>query len=67
MWLIRGLDLERLLAKRILPKNRVWFSSVEDADSLGYRPCAPCSPSDRKIQGANSGLKAGVSPYVIYK
>jgi len=22
---------------------------------------------DRKIQGANSGLKAGVSPYVIYK
>jgi methylphosphotriester-DNA--protein-cysteine methyltransferase len=46
MWLIRGLDLERLLAKRILPKNRVWFSSVEDADSLGYRPCALCSPSD---------------------
>ncbi len=33
------------LAKRISPKNRVWFSSVEDAKSLGYRPCALCSPS----------------------
>lgn len=32
------------LAKRISPKNRVWFSSVEDAKSLGYRPCAICSP-----------------------
>jgi hypothetical protein len=34
------------LAERILPENRVWFSSVEDAESMGYRPCTLCSPSD---------------------
>ncbi len=33
------------LAKKISPKNRVWFSGVEVAESQGYRPCALCSPS----------------------
>ena len=31
-------------AKRILPKNQIWFSSSEDARAHGYVPCSVCSP-----------------------
>lgn len=28
--------------KRIKPENQVWFSSEEEAQSKGYKPCATC-------------------------
>ena len=31
-------------AKKILPKNEIWFSSSEDARSKGYVPCGTCHP-----------------------
>ncbi len=33
------------LAKKISPKNRVWFRGAKDAESQGYKPCSLCSPS----------------------
>jgi hypothetical protein len=31
-------------AKRILPKNEIWFSSSQDARAHGYVPCKVCNP-----------------------
>lgn len=31
-------------AQRIYPENIIWFSSVADAVSSGYRPCKVCRP-----------------------
>ena len=31
-------------AKKILPENEIWFSSVQDAKSKGYVPCGVCKP-----------------------
>jgi len=35
-------DYECRAAKKILPENEVWFSSVEDASAQGYEPCGIC-------------------------
>lgn len=29
-------------AKNIKPQNQVWFSSLEEAESRGYKPCGTC-------------------------
>lgn len=34
-------------AKEIEPENLIWFSSPNEAESLGYRPCEECNPSSR--------------------
>jgi methylphosphotriester-DNA--protein-cysteine methyltransferase len=31
--------------QRVKPENRVVFASVEDARSVGYRPCQACRPA----------------------
>ncbi len=31
-------------AEKILPQNRIWFSSSEDARAAGYVPCGVCKP-----------------------
>jgi tetratricopeptide (TPR) repeat protein len=31
-------------AQKILPENRIWFSSPDEAVSAGYRPCEKCNP-----------------------
>jgi hypothetical protein len=31
-------------AEKILPENRIWFSSPSEAISAGYRPCEKCNP-----------------------
>ena len=31
-------------AEKILPENRIWFSSPNEARSAGYRPCEKCNP-----------------------
>ena len=31
--------------RRMRPDNRVIFASVEDARSVGYRPCSVCKPA----------------------
>jgi len=33
-----------IAAQNILPENEVWFSSVEEAQAAGYRPCQICNP-----------------------
>ncbi len=30
--------------EKILPENRIWFSSPSEAMSSGYRPCEKCNP-----------------------
>lgn len=35
--------------KRMQVKNRVFFSSVEEAIQCGYRPCARCLPSKYRV------------------
>lgn len=32
-------------AQRIKPENQIWFSSPNEAESQGYRPCEICKPS----------------------
>lgn len=31
-------------AKKILESNEIWFSSAEEAQSIGYNPCKVCDP-----------------------
>lgn len=35
--------------KRMKPKNRVFFKTVEQAKELGFRPCGNCLRGDYKI------------------
>jgi len=34
-----------MYSRRMRPENRVVFASVEDARSVGYRPCTLCHPA----------------------
>jgi methylphosphotriester-DNA--protein-cysteine methyltransferase len=34
--------------KRMLPKNRVFFTSIDQAVDQGFRPCGHCLPLDYK-------------------
>jgi len=31
-------------AQKIKPENEVWFSSPEEAQKAGYKPCKVCTP-----------------------
>ncbi|NLM52842.1 MAG: MBL fold metallo-hydrolase [Firmicutes bacterium] len=31
-------------AKKILPENEIWFTSIQDAKTQGYVPCGVCKP-----------------------
>ncbi|MGB9903488.1 MAG: Ada metal-binding domain-containing protein [Desulfotomaculales bacterium] len=33
-------------AKKISPKNQIWFSSPEEAKKAGYKPCKVCRPPE---------------------
>lgn len=35
-------------AKKMSPKNRVEFSSTQEAEKAGYVPCKVCKPDQRK-------------------
>lgn len=39
--------------KRMKKVNRVFFSSQEEAESLGYRPCAKCMQNKTNYQQPN--------------
>jgi methylphosphotriester-DNA--protein-cysteine methyltransferase len=41
--------------KRMLRKNRVFFSSVDEATKLGYRPCGHCMKKEYKNRKENNG------------
>jgi methylphosphotriester-DNA--protein-cysteine methyltransferase len=42
--------------KRMLKKNRVFFTSGYEAKHLGYRPCGHCMKEDYKIWKQDNGL-----------
>jgi O-6-methylguanine DNA methyltransferase len=37
--------------RRARPDTRIVFATLADARSVGYRPCALCRPSGRKVEG----------------
>jgi len=39
-------------AQKINPENKIWFSSVEGAESKGYRPCKVCKPPPFAEEGS---------------
>ncbi len=44
--------------KRMKVENRVFFQSIEEAESMGYRPCGNCLRSEYKlwICSVNQGI-----------
>jgi len=44
--------------QKILPANRIWFSSVEEAIRYGYRPCQKCYPP------TTGSFLTSVNPYL---
>jgi hypothetical protein len=47
------------LHRSVRPEQRVVFGSVEDAPSVGYRPCKACKPADAAGRVAAGGEASG--------
>jgi hypothetical protein len=37
-------------AQQISPENKIWFTSVTEAEAKGYRPCNLCKPPSSTLQ-----------------